>query len=50
MWLAVLLTGAEMTIGAWIIRLGPRRTIAYIVFVLLMSTFGSFVLHALMRA
>jgi hypothetical protein len=50
LWLAVLLTGAEMTVGAWIIRLGPRRTIAYLVFVLLMSTFGSLGLHALMRA
>ena len=50
MWLAVLLTGAEMAVGTWIIRLGLRRTIAYVVFVFLMSTFGSFVLHALMRA
>lgn len=50
MWLAVLLTGAEMTVGIWIIRLGPRHTIAYLVFVLLMSTFGSFGLNALMRA
>jgi hypothetical protein len=50
MWLGVLLTGAEMTVGTWIIRLGPRRTMAYLVFVLLMSTFGSFGLNSLIRA
>jgi hypothetical protein len=50
MWLAVLLTGTEMVVGTWIIRLGPRRTIAYLMFVLLMSTFGSFGLNALVRA
>jgi hypothetical protein len=50
MWLSVLLTGAEIVIGIWIIRLGPRRTIAYLVFVLLMSTFGSIGLNALVRA
>ncbi len=50
MWLAVLLTGAEMTVGIWIIRLGPQSTVAYLVFVLLMSTFGSFGLNALVRA
>ncbi|MEZ6073113.1 MAG: hypothetical protein R3C10_23310 [Pirellulales bacterium] len=41
-WLAVLLTGAELAVGTWLIRLGPRRTIAYLVLVLLLSTFGSF--------
>ena len=50
MWLAVLFTGAEMTIGTWMIRLGPRLTMAYLVFLLLISTFGSFVLYAAMRA
>lgn len=50
MWLSVLLTGAEIVIGVWLIRLGPRRTIAYLLFVMLMSTFGSFGLNALVRA
>ena len=50
MWLAVLLTGVEMVVGTWIIPLGPRRTIAYLVLVLLMSMFGSFALNALVRA
>lgn len=49
MWLSILLTGAEAVIGIWVIRLGPRRTIAYLTFVLLMSTFGSFGLNALVR-
>lgn len=48
--LAILLTAAEMAIGLWLIRLGPRRTIAYLVLVLLMSTIGSFGLNALVRA
>jgi hypothetical protein len=50
LWLTILLTAAEMAVGTGIIRLGPRRTVAYLVFVLLMSTFGSFGLNALMRA
>lgn len=50
MWLSVLLTGVQIVIGTWIIRLGPKRTIAYLVLVLLMSTFGSFGLNALVRA
>jgi hypothetical protein len=49
-WLAILLTGVEMTVGTWIIRLGPRCTIAYLVLVLLTSTIGSFGLNALVRA
>lgn len=49
-WLSTLLTSAEIVIGVWMIRLGPRRTIAYLVLVLLISTFGSFVLNALLRA
>ncbi|WP_425397907.1 hypothetical protein [Aeoliella sp.] len=49
-WLSVLLTAVELAIGIWLIRLGPRRTIAYLVLVLLMSTIGSFGLNALVRA
>jgi hypothetical protein len=50
LWPAVLVTGVEMAVGIWIIRLGPRHTIAYLVFVLLMSMIGSFGLNALVRA
>lgn len=50
LWLAILLTGIEISVGTRIIRVGPRSTIAYLVFVLLMSTFGSFGINALMRA
>ena len=48
-WISMLLTGAQLVLGIWMIRLGPRRTIAYLLFILLMSTFGSFVLNALLR-
>lgn len=49
-WLAVLLTAVELSLGVWLIQRGPRRGIAYLVLVLLASTFGSFVLNALVRA
>ncbi len=48
-WLSMLLTGAELFFGILVIRLGPRLTIAYLLFVLLMSLFGSFGLNALAR-
>ncbi|MFK8114144.1 MAG: hypothetical protein AB8B91_18225 [Rubripirellula sp.] len=50
LWLAVLLTGVEMTVGTWIIRLGPKRTIAYLISVLTISAYGSLGFHALIRA
>ncbi|TWT74501.1 hypothetical protein Pla123a_33240 [Posidoniimonas polymericola] len=49
-WLAVLLTAVELALGVWLVQQGPRRAIAYIVIALLVSTFGSFVLNALVRA
>jgi hypothetical protein len=48
-WLAMLLTSAELVIGVWIIRLGTKRFIAYLVFVLIAAIFGSFMLNALVR-
>jgi hypothetical protein len=36
-WLALLLTALEMVIGIWMIRLGPKRTIAYLPLVLPVS-------------
>ncbi|WP_419190007.1 hypothetical protein [Stieleria marina] len=40
-WLAFLLTTAELLIGIWMIRLGAKRTIAYLMLVLLISAVGS---------
>ena len=48
-WLSMLLTSAELLIGVWLIGLGPRRFIAYFVFLLIASIFGSFTLNALVR-
>lgn len=48
-WLGMLLTGAELLVGIWVIRIGPKLTIAYLNLVLLLSTFGSFGLQALAR-
>lgn len=50
LWLAALITCIEVLIGIWIIPLGPRRMIAYLVLVLLLSTVGSFALNSLVRA
>jgi hypothetical protein len=49
-WLSIPLTSAELLVGVWLISLGPRRSIACLVFVLIASLFGSFVLNALLRA
>ena len=49
-WLSVLLTGTELSIGIWMIRRGPRRSIAYFLFVLLLSVIGSFGFNAMVRA
>lgn len=48
-WLSLLLTSLALLSGIFIIRVGPRLTIAYLVLVLLTATFGSFVLNALVR-
>ncbi len=49
-WISILLTGTELFIGTWIIHLGTRRTIAYLIFALLVSVFSSFCLHAMVLA
>ena len=46
-WLALLLTALEMVIGIWMIRLGPKRTIAYLLLVLHVSALGSLGFHTL---
>lgn len=48
-WLSLLLTALELIVGIWASRYGQRLAIAYHLFVLIFSTFASFVLHALMR-
>lgn len=40
-WLAFLLNAFELAIGIWMIRLGPKRTIAYLLLVMLVSAVGS---------
>ncbi|TWT80192.1 hypothetical protein CA13_16050 [Planctomycetes bacterium CA13] len=50
MWLSILLTGAELAIGTWLIGLGPKRTIAYLIVVTVVSVFSSFCFHALVLA
>ncbi|EMI40750.1 hypothetical protein [Rhodopirellula sp. SWK7] len=40
-WLMFLLTAFELAIGIWMIRLGPKRTIAYLLLVMQMSAVGS---------
>ncbi|QDV44701.1 hypothetical protein Enr13x_45690 [Stieleria neptunia] len=48
-WLSMLLTALELAAGLWVIRQGPKLTIAYCLWVLLISVAGSFVLNALVR-
>ena len=40
-WLTFLLTAVELAIGIWMIRLGPKRTIAYLLLVMQVSAVGS---------
>lgn len=49
-WLALLLTALEMVIGIWMIRLGPKRTIAYLLLVFHVSALGSLGFHMLVLA
>lgn len=45
--IAGLLTAFEFAIGIWAIRLGPKRTIAYLLLVIQLSTLGSLVFYQL---
>jgi hypothetical protein len=49
-WISVLLSSLTFAIGIWVVRQGPKRSLAYSFIVLTFSIFGSFILHALMRA
>ncbi|MFO0941218.1 MAG: hypothetical protein U0930_10655 [Pirellulales bacterium] len=49
-WIALLLTSVELTLGIWLIRLGPKRTIAFILLVIMISTLSSLGFYQLCRA
>jgi len=49
-WLAFLFAALEIAWGMWMIWLGPKRTIAYLLLVLLLSALGSLVLLQLCLA
>ncbi len=49
-WLAMLITATQIGIGLWVIRIGPKLAIAYILFMMFSSLMGSLVLNALVRA
>lgn len=49
-WISVLLSSLTFAIGIWVVRQGPKRSLAYSFIVITFSIFGSFILHALMRA
>jgi heme A synthase len=49
-WLAFLLTALELVIGIWMIRLGLKRTIAYLLLVMQLSVLGSLFFYMLVRA
>ncbi|MCC7339386.1 MAG: hypothetical protein IT422_30205 [Pirellulaceae bacterium] len=46
-WLTFLLTAVEVVIGIWMICLGPKRTIAYLLLVMQLSLLSSLVFHQL---
>ena len=43
----MLLTAAELTVGIWLIRLGPRRAIAFTLLAFLTATIGSLAFYQL---
>lgn len=45
LWIAILLTALELFIGIWMIRLGPKRTIAYLLLVIHLSAVSSLGFH-----
>ncbi len=49
-WLRFLLTAFELAIGIWMIGLGPKRTIAYLLLVTQISVLGSLFFYMAVRA
>ncbi len=48
-WFAILITLAQIAIGLWLIRVGPRPAITYLLFLMLSSLMGSLIFDALVR-
>ncbi len=46
-WLALLLSSFELLLGIWLIQLGPKRSIAYLLLVMHLSYFGSLAFYQL---
>ncbi|MEM1226836.1 MAG: hypothetical protein AAGJ40_14145 [Planctomycetota bacterium] len=46
-WIGRLLTACELTLGIWLIRLGPKRATSYSLYALLVAAFGSLVFYQL---
>ncbi len=49
-WISIVITAIQTMVGLWLIQVGTRRAIAYILFVLLSSLMSSLILNALVRA
>jgi hypothetical protein len=49
-WLTFLVTALEAGLGIWVMRLGPKRTIAYLLAVMQISILGSLALYMMVRA
>lgn len=48
-WLSMVLTSGQLVFGAWLISAGPRRAMALMIYSLVLSIYGSFILNALVR-
>ena len=48
-WFSTLLTTVMLAIGIWMIQLGRKRLLVYLIFLLISSVYGSFILNALVR-
>jgi len=49
-WVSILLTATQIVVGLGLIRLGTKRTVAYLLFSLLSALMSSLILNALLRA
>ena len=49
-WMGAVLTAIQMRVGFWMIHLGPKPTITFLIYSLLASLFGSFLLYEGLRA
>lgn len=49
-WIGILFTALSLAIGTWLACLGRKRTLAFALVTMTFSIFGSFMLHAALRA